>query len=450
MANTLLPGQVRTGQLFTRDRGDGTPMLSATLIFDERHGAQVLVPYVRGVPQFEEVRGWFRTMSPPSSMLFADNEGVVALVGVRWWGEAGGNLVTGRLVVDTAIFGQPRRLKQEYRVRTLRSGIDGLEGFTNFHPVRYEYTDPGEPIVVTLDESETVTWRSGGFTYGLRAIAVWSGTRGRQLDVKSVPVLTTSCHRGATPHEHLRAQWAVRDLLLLAQGSKLSWRSHVIEDEQFPVLTLDGAEHGPEPAPTLFSSTVGQHALPEPRPIDLAFPALNLAALGGRGLQRWTDLYADDLFRRAVQPIAEVINGAATFLEPKLMMLASALDYFGYYRFGDQRRRRPMHESIRKCLDDAGLDWPDIGTRAGIANAITCLNNDLKHPDRDRRPDRGELACTVALATLIARAQPFDLLGATTAARDAFLRSRDARLMVETFQGYGLRIQDDGSFVRAS
>lgn len=52
---------------------------------------------------------------------------------------------------------------------------------------------------------------------------------------------------------------------------------------------------------------------------------MSLEVLGAHGVKKWTDLYADDRFRRAVQPIAEVLNGAATFLEPQLMMLASAL-----------------------------------------------------------------------------------------------------------------------------
>lgn len=53
----------------------------------------------------------------------------------------------------------------------------------------------------------------------------------------------------------------------------------------------------------------------------------------------------------------------------------------------------------------------------------------------------------VTLATFIARAQPFDLLGARPSAKQVFLTLRDAQWMVETFQRYGLRIQDDGSFV---
>lgn len=447
MPNSLVPGQVRVGQLLTSSADDGRPMLSAALTFDDRRGARLLVPYVKGVPQFDEAQEWFRTTSPPTSVIFADDEGVVTLVGVRWRGDSGGTMATGRLTADNAIFGQPRTLKSEYRVRTLRSTIDGLDGFTHFHPVKYEFPRRGEPAVITFDESETVTWRSAGFTYALKASSVWSGTEGRQFEARSVPVLTTSRSRGATPREHLRAQWAIRDLLLLAHGQKLSWRSHQVVDEQFPLFTLDGVAHGPEPAETHFAGTVGQHALPEPTSIDLAFPALNLRSLGSRGLKRWTDMYADELFRRAVQPLAEVINGAATFLEPQLMMVASALDYFGYYRFGGGRGR-PMHESIRKCLDDLDLDWPDIGSREGIARAIGRMNNDLKHPDRERRPESDELTCVVTLATVIARAQPFDLIGADPSARREFLASRDARWSTEVFELCGLRIRDDGSLVR--
>lgn len=449
MPNTLGPGRVRVGQLFLQECDPKHPVASAALTFDERRGARLLVPYVRGASEGAQPQRWFEQSSPPGVVAFADDEGVVVLVGVQSQGHSGHQFATGRLTAQTAIFGEPRTIKPEYRVRTMRSSIDGLDGFTHFHPVKYEFPRRGEPAVVTFDESETVTWRSKGYTYELKAGAVWSGTEGRQFEAQSVPVLATSCHRGATPQEHLRAQWAIRDLLLLAHGEKLSWRSHHVVDDLFPAWTLDGATHGPAPAETHFAGTVSQHAHPLPSSIDLAFPALSLRALGRRGLKRWTDLYADDLFRRAVQPVAEVINGAATYLEPQLMMLASALDYFGYYRFGDGRRR-VMHESILKCLDAADLDWPEIGTREGIARAIGCLNNDLKHPDRESRPEGDALACVVNLAKVIARAQPFDLLGADPSARTDFVASRAVRWTTEMFARCDLRVRGDGSLARSA
>ena len=443
MPNTISSGEVRVGQLYVAASDDETTQ-SAALIFDERHGATLLVPYVRGEPQFRSTEKWFRSSSTPPCVVFADDKGVVTLLGVRWQTQSGSTMATGRLVAAVAIFGQPTRLKDEYKVTKLRSSIDGLGGFSDFRPVRYEFPGPGEPVTLSLDETELRSWRSAGFTYTLKPHVTQSGTQGRQFEAQSTASLVTSKARGASPREHLRAQRAVRDLLILAHGQKLAWRSHHVLDEDFPLFTLDGQTHGPASAETHFSDTLREHSWPEPSPTSLAFPALNLRSIGPSGLKKWTDFYSDELFRRAVQPAAEVINGAASFLEPQLMMLASSLDYFGYFRFRDGRRR-PMHESIVKCLDDPNLDWPEIGTRAGIASAITRMNNDLKHPDRERRPSAEELACMVTLATVIARAQPLDLLRTKADTRRSFLSSREAQWATEIFKQCAIRIADDGS-----
>jgi len=446
MPNTLTPGQVRVGHIVDTDADDGHPWQAAALTFDERRGAELLVPFVRGEAQFAKTDQWFRTTTPPEKMLFGDGNGVVTFVGMRWLGDSGGSLGTGRLGADVVVFAQPRKLKDEYRVRTLRSTIDGLDGFTGFRPVRYVFPTGDEPAVIKLDTSETVTWRSNGFTYALRAGAQQSGVEGRHFEAISAPYIATSCSRGRTPQEHLRAHWAIRDLLLFAHGRTLAWRSHRIVDDQFPLYTVDGTAHAPRPVETHFVGTVSQHALPEPSSTSLAFPELNLKAIGKRGLKRWTDLYADDTFRRAVQPVAEVINGAASFLEPQLMMLAAALDYFGYYRYGGGSRG--MRFSIEKCLDDAELDWPEIGSRRGIASAIACMNNDLKHPDRQTRPDSDALASVTALARIIARAQIFDILGVNRSHLTAFLRSSDGRRPAEMFKSCRLAIGDDGTLIR--
>ncbi|HEY3549157.1 MAG TPA: hypothetical protein VGK17_24035 [Propionicimonas sp.] len=447
MANTLVPGQVRVGQLVDTNEDDGRPVQSAALTFDPARGVEVLVPYVRGMEQFATAVRWFHAATPPKALLFVDELGTVTLTGVGWRGDSGTACGTGRLGASVAVFGQPRRLKEEYRIREMRSSIDGLAGFADFRPVDYDFPNRGEPAVITLDDSAMATWRSSGFTYSLGARAAWSGSLGTSFAATAVPFISTHRARGATPAEHLRAQWAIRDLLLFVHGRKLAWRSHRVIDDQFPLFTLDGATHGPDPAETHFSGTVAEHALPEPSGTSLAFPPLRLAALGSTGLKRWTDLYADDRFRRAAQPVAEVINGAATFLEPQLMMLAAALDYFGYYRYAD-RKSRPMHASILKCLDSAELDWPTIGTRAGIARAISNVNNDLKHPDREQRPDSDALRGVTALARVIARAQVFDLLHIDAAVRPAFLRSIDGRRPIEMFSSSGLTIADDGKFLR--
>lgn len=447
MSNTLMPGDVRVGQISSTLEITGS-VQSATLVFDERRGARLLVPYMPGVDQFAQTEAWFDSRGgAPKRLLFVDPRGSVTLVGLTVLGHSHNQSSVGEFGAEVVIFGQPRRMKDEYRIKAMRSTIDGLDGFADFAPVKYEFPRPGEAAVIRLDDTETVTWRSQGFTYAIRATASKSGVEGRRFEATSGAAISTSRSRGATPLDHLQAHRAIRDLLLFTHGRPLAWRSHDVVDDQFPQWALNGESHGVAPVETHFSGTVGDRAKSEPTG-SFSFPPLSLEALAAHGMKKWTDLYADGRFRRAVQPIAEVLNGAAMFLEPQLMMLASALDYIGYFRFNDGGRRN-MDASIRKCLDDAHLDWPMIGRRAGIASAIAQMNNDLKHPDREAPPGSDALACVTALARVIARAQVFDLLDVEPARRTKFLRSMDGQRPVQMFTAYGLTVDDDGKVRRA-
>jgi hypothetical protein len=208
-----------------------------------------------------------------------------------------------------------------------------------------------------------------------------------------------------------------------------------------------------DPQPAVFvdvnlAGTVKQHRDPRPDPARFHFPAFRLSDLGSEGMRRWGKLYQDETFERAVQPAVEVLNGATTFLEPQLMMLAISLERLGLYRHGD-RKRRALWENIERCLVDADLDWPQLGSRSGIAKAIANLNNDLKHPDRDHFPATDELAGVVYLSKIIIRAQMFDLLGLPQSLRESFVASNEAMNAVDIFLRVGLTISDDGTVTPA-
>lgn len=81
--------------------------------------------------------------------------------------------------------------------------------------------------------------------------------------------------------------------------------------------------------------------------------------------------------------------------------------------------------------------------------AISNINNDLKHPDREQYPETTELAGAVYLSKIIVRAQLFDLLGLPDALRQGFLRSNDARNAVDVFVRHGLRVDDDGTITKS-
>lgn len=455
MTNELAPGDVRVGHI--SDGIDEGPVQSGTLTFDDE-GAQLIVPFLwesreEEAPQFARTQGWFRFTDdsrPPKALLFLDDRGIATLVDNRLSGGSLGSYPAGRIRPQVLIFGRPRGLQNEYLVREFKSTIDGLEEFAGFRPFEFdtERTDDSFRTTVVIAPTERVEWEACGFRYLIRANVSWVGQAGRRFDVvDNKPYLQTISEAGATPHDHLVAQWPIRALLTLIFGTKLGWRSHQLRDEEFPTWMLSGDAHAPNFVDVHLAGTVKQHRWPAPESASMQLPAVRLADLGSEGIRKWVELYDDEVFERAVQPAVEVINGATTFLEPQLMMLAISLDRFGHFRYGG-RRRRAMWENIEKCLVDAQLDWPEIGSRQGVAMAISNINNDLKHPDRERYPETEELAGAVYLSRIIVRAQLFDLLGLPETLRQSFLRSNDARNAVDIFVRNGLCVDDAGSFVR--
>jgi hypothetical protein len=459
VANTLEPGDVRVGHVL-EDYEQSDLIQSATLLFDDR-GGELKVAYLLESKehdpephQFLRANAWFKFNDGdlPRTLLFADNRGWVTMTDTRVTGISMGNFPLGQIRARALIFNRPRTIQPEYSVRDFMSTIDGLEAFARFAPITFDMQPKdggGHRVELVVDAAESVSWTAGGFEYLVHANVSWTGQDGRSFEIlDNRPYLQTTREGGATIYEHYRAQQPVRALLTLVHGTALSWRSHRLRDDEFPTWMLDGSDHGPSAVDVILEATVRQHRAEEPDSSAFVFSAFRLHDLGGDGLARWVDLYGDDDFRRAVEPAVEVINGATKFLEPQLMMLAISLDRFGYFRFGDGTRRA-MHEHVQKCLEEAQLDWPEIGSRVGIAKAIANVNNDLKHPDRPEYPETDELAGITRLAEVIARTQLFDLLGLDPKLRTDFLASNDVRHAVQSFTAVGITVNEDGTFNHA-
>ncbi|MBX3196082.1 MAG: hypothetical protein KF727_13400 [Microbacteriaceae bacterium] len=422
-------------------------------MFDDR-GPELIVPYLYETAadpephQFGRPNRWFnlRDEALPKTLLFTDNLGWVTASGSRISGSSIGVRSQGKVRAQAWIFNRPREIRDRYLVNQFSSTIDGLEEFARFEPVRFDVTqtEGGHRVELTVDAAENLRWAVDGFQYEIHANAAWTGQDGRRFEITDArPNLSTVVDGGATIPDHYEAQLPIRALLILVFGHKLSWRSHRLRDDDFPMWMADGSDRGAHGVEVVLSSTVKQHGQPKLTSQDLAFPAFHLQDLGAAGLERWIALYGSTDFRRAVEPAVEVLNGATNFLEPQLMMLAISLDRFGYFRFADGRRRA-MHEHILKCITDAGLDWPDVGSQVGIAKAISNMNNDLKHPDRPTYPDMNRLSCIVELAEILARAQLFDLLGLPQGLAQGFLSSAGAGAARRAFAAANLHVTDEG------
>lgn len=456
MANTLNPGDVRVGRLLDGIE-DGLPDQAATLTFDESKGAELVIPFFYDRddgpnPQYRKTQSWFSLKGDalPKTLVFEDDKGRVTFTGVRFAGLSGTSRKVGRVDAAAVILECPRALRDEYRVQEFISKIDGLREFARFAPVRFDSAQQENGVyktTVELEASESVEIATPGFSYRVKSNIAYHGIPGRSFTIDdSDPYISTVSADGATIADHFHAHWGIRALLSLVFGQKLSWRSHRLRDDDFPLWMMDGSDRGAHSVKVLLAQTFKQHGEPAPSSNRFAFPLFYLNDLGADGLRKWTDLYANDVFRQAVEPAVEVINGATRFLEPQLMMLAIALDRFGYYRFSD-KKRRAMFENIQKCLEEANLDWPQLGSQVGIAKAIAGVNNDLKHPDREAYPASNILAGVKDLAEVVARAQLFDLLDVDDKWRQEFLKGNDVRNILEIFKRARVTISDEGKFV---
>lgn len=449
MTNTLEPGQVRVGYLI--DGADGTPYQAATLTLEPDRGPLLTVPYIQGAPQFVHTEGWFRdSLNCPPSLLFWDNEGVVALTDLQWGGRSLNTSAVGRLAPKTVIFGRPARLRPAYRFERIRSRFDGLNEFTGFAPVRLSRSGTGQPTTATVDPGESSTWRHGGYTFTIKAIAPWSASDGRSFTTTADSILETRRHNRSSLEDHVRAQWPVRSLMILNFGAPLAWREHWAMDRQFPIWFLDGHSSTGNAVRVLTRRTVADSQNEPVDPAALVGPLFGLQQLGTRGLKLWCSLYDDEQFRRAIEPVTEVVNGATAFYEPQLMMTAMSLDAMGYYRDPLRTPKTSARLQVRRCVDATNYDWSAIGSNEGISRAITNAYNDLKHPDRYNRPDGFKLSLITPLAILIMRMQLLDLLRISGKDQKAFHNSAAIYRVVDRFARNGTKIDDKGRLVPAT
>jgi hypothetical protein len=442
VTNELEPGQTRFGYLV--DGRAETPHQAASLTYEEGRGAVLTVPYILGEPQFAATETWFmRRQDMPETLIFWDSDGYVTLTGLHWGGHSFALAAKGRVVPTTVIFGRPRLFSPDYRVRQLGSRLDGLQAFSRFTSLELNDRAEDADAVVTLRPSEAVRWRHDGFSFAIRATVPWSGVYGQSFTATADSILESRCSKGRTVAEHVRAQWPLRALLILAFGSELSWRDHWVTDQKFPTWMLDGSTLHGHAMRVQTRRTVADFERSATKPSGYASALFHLQDLGSAGVKRWFRLYGDDVFRRAIEPLVEVINGASRFLEPQLLMTAMALEAMGHYRDAQRQPNRSVESQIKRCIDATGFDWSPIGSTRGIAGALAQAYNDLKHVDRGRRPDGFELSLLTPLAVIIMRLQLFDLLGLSKGARLRFTASGLHRVL-EPFALNGVTISRNG------
>ena len=450
MGNELALGQTRAGILV--DGQEGTPYLACTLAYENGQGSLLEVPYVPHDEQYATVVPWLRgSTSPPVTMVFQDPKGIVTLNGVRWRGDRGADVSVGRLDARLTIFGRAREWADEYAVKTLISRIDGLHEFAGFESISSTHDRPDGQwrTTVTVHAKDSLKVEHAGISFTIRATVPATAST-VEFTALADAVIETTTDDGATVDEHVVVQWPIRALLTLAFGVPLFWREHKLLDEQFPTWMLSGAAHEPVPVPLILRRTASDHEQDKVQWRDLATSMFRLSDLGPDGLARWLDFYADPLFRRAVEPAVEVLNGGAgNFLEPRLTLTMFALDALGHYLDQERKQKVPLRDQIERCLAVPGVEWSKLGERAELAQAMAHVNNDLKHPDRGRRPDGVELSLAARLGLVIFRLQIAHLLELDRSLIQRFCALNPFINAIDAFEQNGVRISE-GRFTRTA
>lgn len=455
LANNVLlkPGEVRIGHILNATGGD-FPAQVGVLTIDEEGRIELALPYLSEAhdeqnPQYAKTRQWSEKHDAriPGSLWFFDQKGWVTLVGFRWAGYSNTNngSGTGYFYVRSAIFSRSRSIEDSYPISQFISTIDGLDSFGKFSPLKFN-DDLKEGVwhSIEVPEEEVFEWQGGKFKYQISSSFILRS--GSKFELKNAPPRLTTTHEdGASLLDHLNAQLPIRALLILVYGTSLSWRSHSVLSDSFPIWGWDEPMEMQAPVEVLLFETAAEHLKSPVDAKDLSGALLRLSDLNAAQLERWVDLYADERFRRAVEPAVEVFNGATVFTEPQFMMLTISLEYFGYYLFNDGKRRTSA-EFVQKALDSSGLEWPGIGSNVGIAEAIARVNNDLKHPNRESNPTTEELFGLIILAKAIARAQIYTFLDVDEKVKDDAYSYELSGHANEFFRSVGMRIEDDGTF----
>ena len=180
-----------------------------------------------------------------------------------------------------------------------------------------------------------------------------------------------------------------------------------------------------------------------PACVQLAFPTVGLGVLTAESLARWASAsLEEEVFRSAVEPAVEAISMAGTFMETRIMMLASSLEGFGYCGLGPKRVALP--DAIQWTLDCIGIDWVNVGTREGLAAFAANVNNDLKHPDRENRPASSQLYAAMRLMIMAAQGQLLHKMGVDDVVWENFRESPNVRRVREVFDLNNIHVDGEG------
>lgn len=420
MDNVLVHGEIRTGLLGDMHNRDA---VGASLTLGD-HGPVVSIAHDGRSASSALVTQWLNRGGGYTDLLFRDDRGPVTLLNTRWAGQSGAGPFVTRGVASSAVCQAPKEAsrpaasrienevgEQEYTVNRLASSIDGLLRFIGAPHIDVD-DSRADQLIIQRGQHDVLSWTvthdelEADLSFELRRTTPWHASYGQaSVDQRAEVVVGYAFNEGDADALFIHVQ-PLRALLVLIYGQDAKWRTHQVNGPNYVQWVQRGdlkqRWHEPiqqwEPA-FLEATAQWSTALPE----DLGVPTVGAADFGEEGLRQWFARWAtDDDFRTPMQPAIEALAGMTRFLEPRVISYVSALEGLGGWIQGTPREYMGTQKAVQACLDAIDADWSNFAETSLISGYLATIYNDLKHPQRGRRPDHRELRLAARLAkTLI-------------------------------------------------
>jgi len=404
VANDLSAGAVRIGHLF--DGIEETPHMTAQL---RRSDTSIILDLslMRDVDVHHE--DWFRQGTVPNEVVFADEEGTVALVECRFGGykqNLGVGQSKGTIHARHAVFGPG--ISGYTHIHGLRTELEGLAAWSGLSSVREERTSNDEsrltrievvgqaqPPVEVLDESELSLLPYFSIRYD----------DANRVRILTEEVLVESRTSEPSPWSmHMRRHAALQDLISLAYGWPCQLKTRTVTRDDDPARALDGTSWGLQ-----WLDALAMNAGRTVEGDDLRLPPdrralFTLRDIGVEGVSRWMREYED--LGRPMWTLAATLFQRGATPELRLLQVGSALEALGYRLAGMPDKPlffaaylkeviaaasiEASHQHIGVALDD---DW---------VSRFNSAYKGVKHADRPL-PTRDEALALLRTGVLVAR-----------------------------------------------
>lgn len=414
MANVLEPGRPRLGWLFDGD--ESTPEI-AVMVEDTGSQIEVTVPTKGMGGRDDPYRRWFsagehfgddpdRTRyayRPPSSILVADKDGPVVLVGCRSSGYSMNiGAGQGKIVASFAILGA-RHLNYS-RINGLRAELPALAPWTGLRSVRTDPRTDGagkvQRVELVLDSppSQALSRRMNLALRPTWRIS-YPDTVGT-FAAHDVVELMTATKNPRPWEDHIEQLAAIRELLSLSAWRHFGFSRLAVNRGDDPQRVLSGDAIGERWA------EVSTHRLPKHESWSKA-PQFLFAYddIGRAGVGRWIRMR--EHFGRSLRPLIGLMDQPDSYLEVKLVQSGIALEALGYQLAvdrGNVRQGKRMQQSyadaMRTILDDM-VYVPLADPEDWVARSTDAYRG-TKHAD-NQAPEAVEAANTMRENILVAR-----------------------------------------------